>query len=93
MDAESTVTRDIGSVSCIPALAQATMEKLVENVSLVNMNIAGTPIATPVMSKKTKPTKCNEKVVKPDGLGIFRQKTGGSGRVDAHAVSSSCDVL
>ena len=45
-----------------------------ENVPLVNMNIAGTPTATPVTPKKTKPTKCKKKVVKPDGLGIFRQK-------------------
>ena len=39
-----------------------------ENVSLVNMNIAGTPTATPVTPK------CKKKVVMPDGLGIFRQK-------------------
>ena len=45
-----------------------------ENVSLVGMNIAGTPTATPVTPRKTKPTKCKKKVVKPDGLGIFRQK-------------------
>ena len=50
------------------------MEKLVENVSLVNISIAGTPTATPVTPKKTKPTKCKNKVVKPHGLGIFRQK-------------------
>ena len=70
IDAESTVTRDIEGVNCIPALPQTTMEKLVENVSLVNMNIAGTPTATPVTPKKT---KCKKKVVKPDGFGIFRQ--------------------
>ena len=43
-----------------------------ENVSLVNMNIAGTPTATPVTPKM--PTHCKKKVVMPDGLGIFRQK-------------------
>ena len=37
------------------------------------MNIAGTPTATPVTPKKTKLTKCKKKVVKLDGLGIFRQ--------------------
>ena len=70
MDEESTALRDIEGVNCIPALAQTSMEKLVENVSLVNMIIAGNPTAT----KRTKPTKCKVKVVKPDGLGIFRQK-------------------
>ena len=75
-DAESTVTREVEGVTCIPALAQTTMEKPVENVSLVNMNIAGTPTATPVTLKKTKPTKCKKKVLKPDGLGIFGQKLG-----------------
>ena len=52
------------------------METPVENVSLVNMNIAGTPTATPVTLKKTKPTKCRKKVFRPDGLGIFGQKLG-----------------
>ena len=58
----------------IPALPQTKMEKLAGNVSLVNMNIAGTPTATPVTPTKTKPTKCTKKVVKLDGLSIFRQK-------------------
>ena len=40
----------------------------------MNMNIVGTPTAAPVTPKKAKPTKCKNKVVKPDGLGIFRQK-------------------
>ena len=40
MDAESTVTRDVEGVNCVPALPQTTMEKDVENVSLVSMNIA-----------------------------------------------------
>ena len=38
------------------------------------MNIAGTPTATPVTPKKTKPTKFKKKVVKLDGLSICRQK-------------------
>ena len=74
VDAESTVTRDIEGVNCIPALAKTTMEKLVGKASLVNMNVAGTPTATPATPKKTKPTKCKKTVVKPNGLGIFRQK-------------------
>ena len=45
---------------CIPALRHTTMEKLVENASLVNANIAGTPTATPVTPKKTKPTQCRK---------------------------------
>ena len=35
-------------MNCIPALLHTTIENLVENVSLVNMKIAGTPTATPV---------------------------------------------
>ena len=63
------------------------------NASLVNMNVAGTPTATPATPKKTKPTKCKKTVVKPNGLGICRQKAGEEGRVDRHAVHSSCDVV
>ena len=46
-------------VNCIPARALTTMEKLVVNVSLA-----------PATLKK----RNRRKVVKPDGLGIFRQK-------------------
>ena len=45
-----------------------------EDVSLVNMNIAGTPTARPTTPKKTTRTTCKKIVVKPDGLGISRQK-------------------
>ena len=86
------MARDVEGVSYIAVLHQRTMEKLVEILSLVSLNIEGTTAAQ-VTSKKTKPANTKNIQDKPDGLGIFRQKLE-EAHETTHTVSTpSCDVL
>ena len=80
-------------VNCIPALPRTTMEKLVENVSLVNMNIAGTPTATPGDAEENETDEMQKESGQARKSRHLSAKTGGRGRVDACSVHSSCDVL